>query len=321
VVPGHGLRDLPQLQNLGRPEPVVRVGPHVHSPVPRSDRPPCIVGARASAPPCSCILLEPRMARLDQNHPIAAVLTGALDRFRVRRTLPALAPDERLDGKLALVTGGASGLGFATSVDLGRRGARVLLADCRDLERAHRRAVSLGVPRTGSSRCTSTSPISTRSTAPSWPSPVAARGSIGWFSSRHRPDGGAGDAPGARRDVRRQLPLLLRPGHAPARRGLGATRSPGRRRAARHLRLLRGAPMERGPRARAPGRSSGRLPRRVLAWYGTYKLMLTTFAWELARRLQVEGPRGWRCMRSAPGRCAPTSHASCRRPCAPPSVS
>jgi NAD(P)-dependent dehydrogenase (short-subunit alcohol dehydrogenase family) len=30
-------------------------------------------------------------------------------------------------------------------------------------------------------------------------------------------------------------------------------------------------------------------PRRVLAWYGTYKLMLTTFAWELARRLHVEG--------------------------------
>jgi NAD(P)-dependent dehydrogenase (short-subunit alcohol dehydrogenase family) len=30
-------------------------------------------------------------------------------------------------------------------------------------------------------------------------------------------------------------------------------------------------------------------PRRVLAWYGTYKLMLATFAWELARRLAVEG--------------------------------
>jgi hypothetical protein len=65
------------------------------------------------------------MARFDQNHSIAAVLTGVLDRFRVRRTLPALAPDERLDGKLALVTGRASGLGFATSVDLARRGARL----------------------------------------------------------------------------------------------------------------------------------------------------------------------------------------------------
>jgi NAD(P)-dependent dehydrogenase (short-subunit alcohol dehydrogenase family) len=30
-------------------------------------------------------------------------------------------------------------------------------------------------------------------------------------------------------------------------------------------------------------------PRRVLAWYGTYKLMLATFAWELGRRLQVDG--------------------------------
>jgi NAD(P)-dependent dehydrogenase (short-subunit alcohol dehydrogenase family) len=89
------------------------------------------------------------MAWLDQDNPIAAIFTGVLDRSRVRRTIPALAPDERLDGKLALVTGGASGLGFATSVDLARRGARVLLADCRDLERAHRRAVSLGAPSGG----------------------------------------------------------------------------------------------------------------------------------------------------------------------------
>ena len=29
--------------------------------------------------------------------------------------------------------------------------------------------------------------------------------------------------------------------------------------------------------------------RRVLDWYGTYKLMLATFAWELARRLSVDG--------------------------------
>ena len=86
------------------------------------------------------------MARLDENHPLAAVLAGALDRVRVRRQIPALGPDERLDGKLALVTGGASGLGFATSVDLARRGARVILADRRDLEEALRRAASLGSP-------------------------------------------------------------------------------------------------------------------------------------------------------------------------------
>jgi NAD(P)-dependent dehydrogenase (short-subunit alcohol dehydrogenase family) len=30
-------------------------------------------------------------------------------------------------------------------------------------------------------------------------------------------------------------------------------------------------------------------PRRVLDWYGVYKLMLTTFAWELARRHEVDG--------------------------------
>ena len=90
-------------------------------------------------------VFESHMATVNRNHPIAAVLTGALDRFRVGRRLPAPDTDERLDGKLALVTGGASGLGFATSVDLARRGARVLAVDCRDLERAHRRAISLGV--------------------------------------------------------------------------------------------------------------------------------------------------------------------------------
>src|SRR5512136_2650686 len=86
-----------------------------------------------------------RVPRIDENHPLAAVLTGVLDRFRVRREIPALLPDERLDGKLALVTGGASGLGFAVSVDLARRGARVLLVDRSDPEQARRRAVSLGV--------------------------------------------------------------------------------------------------------------------------------------------------------------------------------
>jgi NAD(P)-dependent dehydrogenase (short-subunit alcohol dehydrogenase family) len=74
---------------------------------------------------------------------LSATLTGIADRWRQRRTLPALRPDERVDGQVALVTGGSSGLGFATSVDLARRGAVVLMADCRNVPAAVTRARSL----------------------------------------------------------------------------------------------------------------------------------------------------------------------------------
>jgi NAD(P)-dependent dehydrogenase (short-subunit alcohol dehydrogenase family) len=230
------------------------------------------------------------MARLDENHPIAAVLAGALDRFRVRRQLPELAPDERLDGKVALVTGGASGLGFATSVDLARRGARVLLADCRDLEHAHRRAVALGVARGR------IEPLQVD---------LADLGSIGRL---------AGDL--ARRGT--QLDRLV----------LNAAIVPTSARTtpqgldemfvvnylssfALVTRLLENGVLPRDraavdvPRvifvASEAHRWSDDLvldrldrprdgsPRRVLTWYGTYKLMLATFAWELGRRLQVDG--------------------------------
>jgi NAD(P)-dependent dehydrogenase (short-subunit alcohol dehydrogenase family) len=76
----------------------------------------------------------------NKNNPVAAALTGIADRWRVPRELPALSPDERLDGQTALVTGAASGLGFAASVGLARRGARVLMLDRRDLPAAIRRA-------------------------------------------------------------------------------------------------------------------------------------------------------------------------------------
>ncbi len=230
------------------------------------------------------------MAPLDENHPIAAVLAGVLDRFRVRRELPALSPDERLDGKLALVTGGASGLGFATSVDLARRGARVLLADCRDLDRAHRRAVSLGVPpgrieplhvdladlasigrvvgdlARGGARLDrlvlNAAIVPTR--ARSTPQGLDEMFVVNYLSSfalvtrlldegvlpRDRPDG----------DVPRVV-FVASEAH----------------------RWSEGLDLEHLDRPRDGS------PRRVLAWYGTYKLMLATFAWELARRLQVEG--------------------------------
>jgi NAD(P)-dependent dehydrogenase (short-subunit alcohol dehydrogenase family) len=73
-------------------------------------------------------------------NPIGATLKGIVDLYSRRRDRPRLRPDERLDGQTALVTGAGSGLGFATTVDLARRGATVLLADRCNLPEATERA-------------------------------------------------------------------------------------------------------------------------------------------------------------------------------------
>jgi NAD(P)-dependent dehydrogenase (short-subunit alcohol dehydrogenase family) len=56
--------------------------------------------------------------------------------------LPVFAPN-LLTGKLALITGGGTGIGFATARELGSLGARVILA-ARDLERLQKAADVLG---------------------------------------------------------------------------------------------------------------------------------------------------------------------------------
>jgi NAD(P)-dependent dehydrogenase (short-subunit alcohol dehydrogenase family) len=56
--------------------------------------------------------------------------------------LPVFAPN-LLRGKLALITGGGTGIGFATARELGSLGARVILA-ARDLERLQKAADVLG---------------------------------------------------------------------------------------------------------------------------------------------------------------------------------
>ena len=42
---------------------------------------------------------------------------------------PSILDMFRLDGKVAIVTGGAKGIGFALAEELGRRGAALLIAD------------------------------------------------------------------------------------------------------------------------------------------------------------------------------------------------
>jgi retinol dehydrogenase 14 len=236
------------------------------------------------------VCLEALMTASKKNHPFAAVLTGALDRFRVRRRLPALAADERLDGKVALVTGGASGLGFATSVDLARRGARVLLADCRELERAHGRAVLLGV-------------------APDRIEPLYVDlsdvGSIDRVAMHLARRGvsldrlvlNAAVVPTSARTTPQGLDEMFVVNYlssfALVTRLLDEGVLPRDRRNGEVPRVVFVASeahrwsddlaLEHIDRPRDGS------PRRVLRWYATYKLMLATFAWELARRLSVEG--------------------------------
>jgi len=62
--------------------------------------------------------------------PFMATYTGIRDLLRKKKGSLTLKDHERLDGKRVLITGASSGLGFATSVRLARRGAHVIMA-CR----------------------------------------------------------------------------------------------------------------------------------------------------------------------------------------------
>ncbi len=42
--------------------------------------------------------------------------------------------NNRLDGRIAIVTGGNTGIGYETVLDFAKRGARVIMA-CRDMEK------------------------------------------------------------------------------------------------------------------------------------------------------------------------------------------
>src|SRR5450759_871941 len=64
------------------------------------------------------------------SNPFSATFTGIMDLFRKHEPAGELTPTDRFDGKTVLVDGAISGLGFAVAVEVGRRGAKVIMA-CR----------------------------------------------------------------------------------------------------------------------------------------------------------------------------------------------
>ena len=61
---------------------------------------------------------------------VTAVATAIYDRFSNKGVLDSLRPEDRIDGKVCLVTGANSGLGKAIAVQLAQRGGHVIMA-CR----------------------------------------------------------------------------------------------------------------------------------------------------------------------------------------------
>ena len=62
--------------------------------------------------------------------PVKATLKGIRDLFKKQNKAGVLKDSDRLDGMAVMITGASSGLGYATALEMGKRGARVIMA-CR----------------------------------------------------------------------------------------------------------------------------------------------------------------------------------------------
>lgn len=71
------------------------------------------------------------MTESKQSHyksPVKATITGIRDLFKKHIPAGELTDDDRLDGKRVVITGSSSGLGYATAVEMAKRGAEVVMA-------------------------------------------------------------------------------------------------------------------------------------------------------------------------------------------------
>ena len=63
-------------------------------------------------------------------NPVEAVLTGIKDFANRKSNVRPLNESDRLDGKVCMVTGANSGVGYAVALDFAKRGAHLIMA-CR----------------------------------------------------------------------------------------------------------------------------------------------------------------------------------------------
>jgi NAD(P)-dependent dehydrogenase (short-subunit alcohol dehydrogenase family) len=71
------------------------------------------------------------MTESKQSHyksPVKATITGIRDLFKKHIPAGELKDSDRLDGKRVVITGSSSGLGFATAIEMAKRGAEVVMA-------------------------------------------------------------------------------------------------------------------------------------------------------------------------------------------------
>ena len=67
-------------------------------------------------------------SKKNYNNPLSATYKGISDLFKKNERVGQLGPDERLDGKIVLITGSSSGLGLAAAKQLAKLGAEVIMA-------------------------------------------------------------------------------------------------------------------------------------------------------------------------------------------------